>query len=196
MTHVQRVHMLRHGEPRNPEGIVYGLRPFPLSPKGTEQAREAGRYIQETFGNAEYVSSPVLRAKQTALYASGNPNYGTFESATEAVSVFDGEKVADVAKKARNWRFLLNPYKPWWNEAYTSQVSRMLFAVDSALDMQVSDVVIAGHQLPIWVTRLHLEGKPLFHDPAARQCGYASVTTITFSDGVPTEIAYWENPIK
>ena len=38
-----------------------------------------------------------------------------------------------------------------------------------------------SHQLPIWITRRHAEGRRLWHNPAMRECALGSVTSFTFS---------------
>ncbi|MGI4895606.1 MAG: hypothetical protein ACRYF3_10895, partial [Janthinobacterium lividum] len=40
--------------------------------------------------------------------------------------------------------------------------------------------VFVSHQLPVWVTRLRAENRPLFHDPRNRECSLASVTSLEF----------------
>ena len=49
-----------------------------------------------------------------------------------------------------------------------------------------------SHQLPIWATRLWLEGRPLAHDPRRRQCSLASLTSLTFDDATLVGLSYWE----
>ena len=43
-----------------------------------------------------------------------------------------------------------------------------------------AQAIIVSHQLPIWVTRLGLEGRMLQHDPRTRQCNLASITSLDF----------------
>ena len=44
-----------------------------------------------------------------------------------------------------------------------------------------AEAIIVSHQLPIWITRLGVEGRMLQHDPRARECNLASITTLAFS---------------
>jgi broad specificity phosphatase PhoE len=58
---------LRHGEVQNEKDIFYSNLPgFYLSNNGREQAKDAGRKIKEQFDIKNIVSSPLLRARQTA----------------------------------------------------------------------------------------------------------------------------------
>ena len=61
-----RLHLVRHCDVRNPEGVLYGHLPdFPLSEKGVRQAHALGRYFASSNGRQIY-SSPLERARQTA----------------------------------------------------------------------------------------------------------------------------------
>jgi broad specificity phosphatase PhoE len=61
-----RLHLVRHCDVRNPEGVLYGHLPdFPLSEKGVRQAHALGRYFTTTNVRQIY-TSPLLRARQTA----------------------------------------------------------------------------------------------------------------------------------
>ena len=197
-----RVHLLRHGETENPGGIVYGARPFPLTALGIEQAEAAGIYLGKKFGDEEavWMSSPVRRAQSTASFAhltSGaalaNP-LRTDPDLTEAISMFDGKRVPEVAALRRNWKRLTDPHTPSWGEPYADIEQRMSRALSRAVETGAAHVVLVSHQLPIWILRLALEGRPYAHDPALRQCGHASVTTLTIEGGAVTELNYWQNP--
>jgi broad specificity phosphatase PhoE len=61
-----RLHLVRHCDVRNPDGVLYGHLPdFPLSEKGVKQAHALGRYFAGTTARQIY-SSPLERARQTS----------------------------------------------------------------------------------------------------------------------------------
>jgi broad specificity phosphatase PhoE len=61
-----RLHLVRHCDVRNPDGVLYGHLPdFPLSEKGVEQAHALGRYFAGGAARQIY-SSPLERARQTS----------------------------------------------------------------------------------------------------------------------------------
>jgi broad specificity phosphatase PhoE len=61
-----RLHLVRHCDVRNPQGVLYGHLPdFPLSEKGVRQAHALGRYFATSTARQIY-SSPLERARQTA----------------------------------------------------------------------------------------------------------------------------------
>ena len=49
-----------------------------------------------------------------------------------------------------------------------------------------------SHQLPIWTTRLHVEGRSFLHDPRKRQCTLCSLTSLHFADDRLTKVSYSE----
>jgi len=52
--------------------------------------------------------------------------------------------------------------------------------------------VLVSHQLPIVTARRFLQGQRLWHDPRRRQCAVASLTSLTFRDGIFTDCGYAE----
>jgi broad specificity phosphatase PhoE len=54
------------------------------------------------------------------------------------------------------------------------------------------EAVLVSHQLPIVTARRFLSGQRLWHDPRRRSCSVASLTTLSFSDGVFTGSSYRE----
>ncbi|MGB8407216.1 MAG: histidine phosphatase family protein, partial [Mycobacterium sp.] len=66
MTDKTIVHVMRHGEVYNPEGILYGRRPdFHLSDRGRAQAEAVAGWLAER--DVVYVvASPLERAQETA----------------------------------------------------------------------------------------------------------------------------------
>lgn len=62
-----RIHLVRHGEVHNPDQILYGRLPrFSLNDAGRRQAQAAARWLNDR-PLAALFSSPMLRARQTAL---------------------------------------------------------------------------------------------------------------------------------
>ncbi|MFD1716457.1 histidine phosphatase family protein [Georgenia deserti] len=182
------VHLMRHGEVHNPDGILYGrLSGYRLSDRGRQMAARVAEDLREGGHDVRaVVASPLLRAQQTA--AATAEAYG-LEVATdprliEAANHFEGLAVsADRRQLAhpRHWPAYLNPLRPSWGEPYRAQVRRVRDAVVAVLDKVAGgEAVLVSHQLPIWVTRRHLEGRPLWHDPRRRECSLASLTSLTF----------------
>ena len=199
------VHLLRHGEVHNPEKVLYGRLPgYRLSELGR---RMADRVAQALEGrDVRYVvASPLERAQETA--APSAERFGlpvqTDERLIEAANVFEGRTFGVGGGALRHpqvWPSLRNPLRPSWGEPYRQQVSRMLAAAAGARDAVRAagpggEALCVSHQLPIWATRLHAEGRPLWHDPRRRQCALASLTSLTYDGEQIVAVGYVE-PVR
>lgn len=177
-----QVHLVRHGEVFNPDGILYGRLPgFGLSKLGHKMAAAAA---DELVGRERPISallaSPLQRTRESAA-----PIASAFaldavieERIIEPTNHFEGTVMSRALKKPVNWPFLINPARPSWGEAYTQIEKRMLAAIDDAFDsVESGDVILVSHQLPIWVTHLSVAGERFWHDPRKRRCALSSITT-------------------
>jgi broad specificity phosphatase PhoE len=191
------VHLLRHGEVYNPGGILYGRLPgFRLSDAGEAMARKAADWFAGR-GVTHLVSSPLERAQQTAapIAAELDLPVRIDDRLIEAANEFQGMKVGGggALGHPRHWWKLRNPFRPSWGEPYDEIAARMVGAVATAREeARGSAAVLVSHQLPIWTLRLHLEGRRYVHDPRRRQCGLASVTTLTYDGDDLVSIGYAE----
>lgn len=192
------VHLLRHGEVHNPGAVLYGRLPgFGLSEDGHTMARDAAEALQDR-NITVVVASPLQRAQETATPIAkmlGVP-IDTDERLLESENVFEGKPfgVGDGAlRRPQHWPHLRNPFVPSWGEPYAVIAERMLAAAQSARDQaRGTEAVCVSHQLPIWTVRRYVEGRKLWHRPDRRQCGLASLTSITWEDDRVVTVAYSE----
>jgi len=198
------VHLLRHGEVDNPRGVLYGLLPgYHLSGRGHAMARVVADHLAGEAGAPRrdvtvVIASPLQRAQETAApvgAAFGLP-IGTDARLIEAANHFEGMKLGTgdgSLRHPRHWPYLRNPLRPSWGEPYAEQAGRMLAAVADAREAaRGHEAVLVSHQLPIWVTRLTLEGRHLWHDPRRRQCSLGSLTSLRYEDDDLVAIGYSE----
>jgi broad specificity phosphatase PhoE len=192
------VHLLRHGEVYNPQGVLYGRLPgYFLSDLGLEMADRAASALANR-DIATVISSPMERAQQTAapIAKTHRVEIVTNSDLIEAENIFEGKRVSvgdGVLKQPKTWRHLWNPFKPSWGEPYDTVATRMSAAIESARSQaQGREAVLVSHQLPIWIARLAAENRRLWHDPRSRQCTLASVTSLTFDDEGLVAITYSE----
>ncbi len=74
MTQPTIIHLVRHGEVHNPDGVIYGRLPaFRLSERGREQAKAAGEALRDR-PLAALFSSPQPRAQETAGFIQAGHN--------------------------------------------------------------------------------------------------------------------------
>jgi broad specificity phosphatase PhoE len=192
------VHLLRHGEVQNPQGILYGRSSgFHLSERGRAMADR----VAERIGDRDIthmVSSPLERAQETAapLAAALGLAVELDERVVESGNVFEGKPFSlrgSILRQPQVWPSLWNPFRPSWGEPYKQIVARMWPAVlDARSAAEGHEAVIVSHQLPIWITRLQAEGRSFLHDPRKRHCTLCSLTSFTFEDGRLVSVGYSE----
>jgi len=203
---VSTVHLVRHGEVHNPQKVLYGRLPgFGLSELGQQMAVGIAQHFQKRAEAGRPVhmlaASPLQRAQETVAPISAALKLPviTEDRVLEAENAFEG--LSEVKRQLRNprwWPLLVNPLRPSWGEPYTAQVNRVLTAVKDLSDQAVAahgegaEVVVVSHQLPIWVTRLWAEGRPLWHDPRDRECSLTSVTSLHIGPGGVESVSYAE----
>ena len=192
------VHLLRHGEVFNPDGVLYGRLPgFRLSEDGLRMAHDAAEAVRG-LDVTEVVASPLQRAQETAapIAAVFGLAVATDERLIESENVFEGTRVGvgdGVLRSPSNWRHLRDPFTPSWGEPYLAVARRMTGAALDARDRNLGhEVVCVSHQLPIWTLRRYAEGRPLWHRPDRRQCGLASLTSLTYDGDRLVTVSYAE----
>lgn len=192
------VHLVRHGEVFNPEGILYGrANGFFLSERGLAMADR----VADRMGSHDITvikASPLERAQQTAapLAAARGVEGQTDERLIESENYFAGKPFKIGSSLVYNpaaWLHLWNPLRPSWGEPYKQVAARMWASIEDARDAaEGHEAVLVSHQLPIWIARLHAEKRAYVHDPRRRQCTLCSVTSLSFVDGKLVTVGYAE----
>ncbi|MCL2470477.1 MAG: histidine phosphatase family protein [Propionibacteriaceae bacterium] len=194
------IHVMRHGHVDNPTGVLYERMPgFHLSELGRSMVAQTAHFF-ESLPISHLRCSPLERAQESMMPVAAlfpDLDVGTDPRLIEAGNIFAGQimgSTGQAAKSPKNWRYLTNPFRPSWGEAYSKIADRMTAAI---LDVAAAvgedgQAVIVSHQLPIWVTRLSAEGRHLWHDPRKRECTLASVTSFDIRAGAICGIDYHE----
>jgi broad specificity phosphatase PhoE len=192
------VHLVRHGEVANPQGIIYGRLPdYHLSPLGQQMAKAAAEFLAGRDVTA-IRCSPLDRAVETAapIAAEFGLTPVIDERLIEPWNHFEGLRfgVGDGSlRRPQHWMHLRNPFRPSWGEPYADIADRVLAAARAAAqDAAGHEAVCVSHQLPIWVTRLAVENRRLWHDPRQRRCALGSVTSLTFAGDEVVAVSYAE----
>jgi broad specificity phosphatase PhoE len=198
LTTITRIHLLRHAEVHNPDGVLYGRQPgYHLSERGLAMANR----IAETVADRDIVwlvSSPLERAQETAAPIAAKLGLDVVidDRLTEAANVFQGLRLGAGGwslLRPRYLRHLLNPFRPSWGEPYVELVARMRRAMaDARAAAEGHEALLVSHQLPIWIFRSAVEGRRLWHDPRKRVCSLASLTTFAYEDDPIVSVAYSE----
>ena len=192
------VHLLRHGEVHNPDKVLYGRLPhFRLSDDGRQMAVDAAEALRGRDVR-EVCASPLQRAQETAapIGAVFGLTTTTDDRLIESTNVFEGKRVGvgdGVLQTPSSWRHLYDPFTPSWGEPYLQIARRMLHATEDVRDRNLGhEAVCVSHQLPIWTVRRYVEGRRLWHHPGIRQCGLASLTSLTWEDEELVFVTYSE----
>lgn len=182
------VHVMRHGEVHNPEGILYGRLPdYHLSERGRAQAEAVAQWLAKR-DIVYVVASPLERAQETAapIAAAHDLPIHTDDELIESRNVFQGQRVSPgdgALRNPVNWWHLRNPRSPSWGEPYAEIAARMKAALGRArIGGEGHEAVCVSHQLPVETLRRAMTGKPLHHFPTRRMCNLASVTSFYFDD--------------
>jgi broad specificity phosphatase PhoE len=192
------VHLVRHGEVENPDGVLYGRLPgYGLSEAGRLMAKKAADYLA---GRDVTVlrSSPLERALETAepIAAEFALTAAVDDRLIEPWNHFEGMRfgVGDGAlRQPRHWIYLWNPFRPSWGEPYEEVAARMLAAVAAAREAaEGHEAVLVSHQLPIEIARRKAEGSHLWHRPDRRKCALASITSLVYDGERLLRIDYAE----
>lgn len=195
------VHVMRHGEVYNPDGILYGrLDGYHLSERGHAQAEKVAEYLADR-DIVLVVASPLQRAQETATPIAKRLDLPieTDEDLIESLNIFEGQRVSPgdgALRDPRNWRHLWNPLRPSWGEPYREIAARMRRAIDRAREgAHGHEAVVVSHQLPVEILRRSLTGKRFAHDPRKRQCGLASLNSFVY-DGDTLVDWYYREPAQ
>jgi len=194
------VHLVRHGQVHNPDGVLYGRLPgYGLSDVGQAMAQRLGDHFADV-PLTHLRCSPLQRAQETmAPIAARHAHLEvvTDERVIEAANYFEGRNFGKYNEKLlipKNLWQLRNPLRPSWGEPYPSIVARVKTAMSEAARSagDGGQALIVMHELPIWISRLSAEGRSLVHDPRKRQCRLASVTSFTWIDDHIVAVDYAE----
>lgn len=182
---------------RNDGDLIYGRLPgFHLSDRGRQMAAILADYFR-TQGIAYVVSSPLERAQETAepIGRALQLEVRTDERLIEAGNHFEGSRFGfgQLARHPLRLRYLSNPLRPSWGEAYRSQLDRMQEALqDIRGEVHGRAAVIVSHQSPIWTVRRTLESGRPWVSPLGRQCALGSVTTVGYVADAPVSVEYFD----
>ncbi|WP_165217892.1 histidine phosphatase family protein [Schaalia sp. ZJ1691] len=194
------IHVMRHGEVDNPDGILYGRLPgYALTERGHQMAQRVADYFTAQGADITYVvASPLLRAQLTAAptAAAYDLTIATDPRLIEAGNVFEGLPVnsdRSVLLRPSAWKYYRNPMEPSWGEPYADIASRMKAALSAALrHARGHEALVVSHQNPITTLTRFAQRQPLAHSPMSRHCALASLTSFTFDGATLVDISYVE----
>lgn len=188
------LHLVRHGEVHNPDGVLYGRLPgFGLSELGERMAEAAALELRGSDrAVGRLIASPLLRAQQSAAPIAMllGLEIDTDERIIEPTNAFEGQDRRDF-RNPRYWYRFVNPFRPSWGEPYRQIARRVRAAMDDAWETRgTGDIVMVSHQAVIWAAHRDIGGEALFHNPATRRCELSSITSFERRSGRWHEVDY------
>jgi broad specificity phosphatase PhoE len=198
-----RLHLVRHGEVFNPQGVLYErIDGFELSETGHQMAIAAATELAAQGRDVKrLLASPLLRTQQSAapIAQAFGLDIETDPRVIEPWNKFKGLKIGPKAllKRPSLALNLYNPSRPSWGEPFTQIANRMIDAtLEAWQETPDGDVVIVSHQLPIWMLYRSSQGLKLPHDPRQRRCSLSSITSFEVIGGKLQEVQYSEPGLK
>lgn len=194
------VHLVRHAEVDNPDGVLYGRAAgFGLTPRGEAMALALADWFA-TRDVAAVWTSPLLRARRTAAPLADRLGLEARvdDRLLEASSTLEGTRATlsrSVLAQPHVWPHVWNPLRPSWGEPYALVAARMWAAVEELRPAAACrEVVLVSHQMPIWVVRRRAQRQRLAHHPRRRECALASVTSLRFAGDTLAQVDYRDTP--
>ena len=194
------IHVMRHGEVDNPNGVLYGRLPgFGLTELGHQMAQRGAEYLVDSGADiARVISSPLLRAQLTAAPTAAAYGLSIESDARliESDNVFEGLPVNSnraMLAHPKYFKYYCNPLRPSWGEPYKDIASRMSAALSHALrQARGREALVVSHQNPIVTLTRFVDGQPLAHSPKSRHCALASITSFVFAGATLVGTSYAE----
>jgi broad specificity phosphatase PhoE len=194
-----RLHLVRHGEVRNPDHVCYADLPgFDLTEVGRVQARAAGHYLAAMAPASPVATSPLDRAVQTAeiiaaalgVAATTDRRLIEWELSSrwagavweELPDRFPGELEA----------YLAHPHDLGFSPESIAETAERMNAVvaDLGAGLPEGTAILVSHQDPIQALRLRLLGRPLSELPE-RKPRHGEVLTLQRTGAGWSEVARW-----
>lgn len=189
------IHLVRHGEVFNPDGILYGRIPgFHLSELGHAMADAAAASLTGHPVRALY-ASPLQRTQESAAPWAKRfaLEIQSDERLIEPTNWFEGKIMRKAIRDPRSWPQLRNPLTPSWGEPFLSVAARMLAVVEDAWQgIDSGEAVLVSHQMPIVMVARSVKDMRLAHDPRNRRCTLSSITTLRRDGDRFVEVNYQE----
>lgn len=142
--------LLRHGQTTaNAQSLLQGRIDLPLDETGRLQAAQCGAHLRECFPGARVVSSPLLRARETAEYVSDSITVDDRFIELDYGS-WDGMALTEVPQS--EWaRWRTEPtFRPPGGETLVELDARVRPALEELLDeARHGHVIVVSHVSPI-----------------------------------------------
>jgi broad specificity phosphatase PhoE len=197
---METLHLVRHGEVDNPDGVVYAMLPgFGLSAAGNAQAMAAASHLARSAARL-VISSPLQRAVETATPIADR--LGVVLRLDDRVTEWHlarrwaGVRWTDLAEQfpGELEAYLAAPADLPFDVESIAQVADRMAEVVAALDTPANGpIVVVSHQDPIQSLRLRLTGRDLA-ELGRDKPGHGTVITLSRNGDGWSETETWSPP--
>ncbi len=154
------IYLIRHGEVKNPDAILYGRLPhFGLSENGRKEVAQSAEFLADKHIDAIY-SGPLERAKQTAEIIQkklGIPEIYFNDQLTEVKTSYEGKKFKTLDKLQSE--IYLKPLDAS-DETLEDIAQRMIIFLHGVINKNPGNhVVIVSHGDPIMALKAKIKHK-------------------------------------
>src|SRR5436305_2921530 len=186
--------VVRHAEVHNPKDILYGRLPrFGLSERGRRQAEATARFLAGRPISAIY-TSPLLRARQTAVILAQHLPEAEYHTASALMEVRTGYQGEPNTILKPGFSFY-HPKRNEGDESMEDVAARMLGIMRLIARRHAGSAAVAvSHADPIAILRLAIEGKEMtarnLHSTVYPE--RSSVTQVIFMPGEQVRLNYFD----
>ena len=167
---------LRHGEVHNVKNIMYGDIPgYRLSLNGIEQARNAGKFINENFKIDKIITSPILRARETSKLVSEflkvriDISYNLYE--WSGVTGWLGTTFDEFSKTKDYPKYLNNPLEV----ENTTEDLQIVFERVNVVFENFNNTLFVSHQDTIRAFTYYKTKSSVFNENKPMHCGIQEI---------------------
>lgn len=188
---MSKIYIVRHGQIENPDNIIYGFLPLPLSEEGRATAKRAGQYLKDK-NIGIIISSPIARTMETAKIINREISGGDLKIEEDSRlreiewgKVFQGMNEEELKKKYPNeWEeYKKHPSKFGFGETLQTLSERMAEVLQEVVKSHPGkNILLVSHKAPISCLVLKLKDKDLdcMHETEVEN---GSVWELEHSDG-------------
>jgi len=158
---MKNIYLVRHCKYENPDNMMPGRLPVPLSEEGKKQAEKIADYFTDKRIE-KIVNSAVLRCKQTSKIISNGKIPITYDKRLlETTSAYQGYSFRD---RKLEWHVFYRHTEELGGETLNDVQKRMISFWQELIKGSESRVIISSHGDPLYCLNAYLKKEPLI-DP-------------------------------
>ena len=168
----KHIYLVRHCEFANPDHILAGRLPLPLSKKGKAQAQRLRKYFQDKQIEHIY-SSAVLRCKQTAEAIAQQKIPITYDQ--RLLEIFSAYQGYAFYEKEIDARYLFKFREELGGENFRDMQQRMMSFWQGLVKTKEKNVIVCSHGDPLYTLHCGILNTPMLDECVPAPADYQPV---------------------